>query len=946
MRRVFLGWDAPALQRVRDYLAADPSEGPVNLGSTMVIVPTRHAGRRLREALAILCSENHTYLIPPRIVTPPSLIAPQEGNTARRQLDSAAVWTRLLLDIDPSDYPGLFPRTPARTFSWALSSAKLLQSLRSELLEHGLTIRSVVESSSDLLEERQRWEDMARLEELYVTRYGEVTGEREPGEVTLQTAAGPLPPDNVDRIVVACVADPAPLALQVLEQLAWSVPTTVLVHAPEEYANAFDPWGRPVTAHWRSETIDIPDIDSNLVLTGSPASESTRIVAHIREHGADSAVGVIDAEITPYLEADLEAAGLAAFDPNGVAAATTPLLHLLRAYRDVRTDGSYRSLANLLRNADVLDFLSASAGIRADALLEELDTYQNHYLPASAAGILKRFRDGTFSAELPAARLSTVRTALETVFRLISGSTRGTMEADVRQFLQAVFAHRELKPGSPADDAFRATAELVDEALESSASASVQKLSFSEAEVLDLVIDHLGAGRFVPQRPRNAIDLEGWLELQWDDASNVLVAGMNEGRAPARLGNETFLPESLRQALDLRTNDDRYARDVYLTRALVESRRATGRVVLLAAKTTTRGDPLLPSRILFRCRDADLADRASRLFGPPGDTRSSVPSSISFRFNADAPLDGAPTTLSIVSVTGLRDYLACPFRFYLKHVLKMEPLDDRKRELDGLDFGSLIHHVLNMMAADPEMRDCEDARALQAYLSARVDEWVAVRLGASYPLNLSIQLDAAKERLAAAARVHTRAVAEGWRIVAHEQSYHCNLGGLTVTGRIDRIDQHIETGQVRVLDYKTSEDAKSPEEAHLATWHETAPQYARFEGGRKPMRWKDLQLPLYSLMAAGRFCPPQTVTPGYFSLPSDPDSADIVTWDGFSDDLRESARACAEGAAQDILRGRFWPPSERVDSDDFAALFPGGANDRTIDPGHLAIKQAEDQPCP
>ncbi len=946
VERHFLGWDAPALRRVRDHLIRDASEGPVDLRSTLVVVPTRHAGRRLREALAVVCHEKNTYLLPPRVVTPPSLIATLETDDTRQRLDVLAVWTRLFLDIDPAHYPGLFPKPPLRTFAWARSTGQLLHSLRRELLEHGRTIRDVLQSHGDRLEERQRWEDMARLEDLYVARYRAATGEQEPGQASLQAATNPAIPPGIERVVVACVTDPAPLALQALSTVAQTVETTVLIHAPDEYAAMFDGWGRPLAADWRSETIEIPDINDTLVLAGSSATESAYVVHHVKSHGADVAVGILDPEVAPYLEAELEEAGLAAFDPNGVSVATTPLAQLLRAYRDLISDGSYRSLATLLRNADVLDYLSASSALRADRLLQELDAYQNHYLPTTAGDMLRRFREGAFTAELPASRLTSLQQAIHIVAKLSFGSTSEPIETRIRQFLQTVFAHRELEYDSPDDDAFRAVAVRVDEALRASPGSSLRALGFTDAEVFDMLLDQLGDARFVPQRPRDSIDLEGWLELQWNDATHVVVTGMNEGKVPARLSNETFLPESLRAAIRIRTNDDRYGRDVYLTRSLVESRRADGRVMLLAAKTTASGDPLLPSRILFRCSDAELPERASRLFGPSADSRASVPSTVSFRFKADAPLQGAPPALTHVSVVGLRDYIACPFRFYLKHVLRMETLDDRKRELDALDFGSLVHHVMNAMAADERMKECDDARLLSKHLVARTDEWVADRLGSSLPLNISIQLDEARDRLAAAAREQARSVADGWRIVGHEESFTCVLDGLVVRGRIDRIDRNIETGEIRVLDYKASENGKTPEQAHLDTWRETALPYTQFKGEGKPKRWIDLQLPLYALMIPEPVRRAGPVTVGYFNLPADPATTGVVTWEGLDSSLTAAAYACAEAAAKDIQRGVFWPPAERVDFDDFESLFPGGLNDTTIDPGSLAARDKGDTACP
>lgn len=42
-------------------------------------------------------------------------------------------------------------------------------------------------------------------------------------------------------------------------------------------------------------------------------------------------------------------------------------------------------------------------------------------------------------------------------------------------------------------------------------------------------------------------------------------------------------------------------------------------------------------------------------------------------------------------VTAFKDYLACPYRFYLKHVLELEVLNDRSIELSARWFGTVAH---------------------------------------------------------------------------------------------------------------------------------------------------------------------------------------------------------------------------------------------------------------
>ena len=51
-----------------------------------------------------------------------------------------------------------------------------------------------------------------------------------------------------------------------------------------------------------------------------------------------------------------------------------------------------------------------------------------------------------------------------------------------------------------------------------------------------------------------------------------------------------------------------------------------------------------------------------------------------------AVVEGEPVTE--LPVTAFRDYLTCPFRFYLRRILKLQAADDSAAELDGAQFGS------------------------------------------------------------------------------------------------------------------------------------------------------------------------------------------------------------------------------------------------------------------
>jgi ATP-dependent helicase/nuclease subunit B len=283
-----------------------------------------------------------------------------------------------------------------------------------------------------------------------------------------------------------------------------------------------------------------------------------------------------------------------------------------------------------------------------------------------------------------------------------------------------------------------------------------------------------------------------------------------------------------------------------------------------------------------------------------------------------------------VAVTALRAWLECPFRFYLRHGLKMAAVDPAKAEMDARDFGTLIHSALEALAREAALRDCADATVLREFLHAALARRTRAKFGAELTLPLVIQGEAARQRLAKAAELEAVERAAGWRTAAVEREFSLEIGGLTVRGKIDRIDRHGQTGAVRVLDYKTSDSPVAPEQAHLRGLRSTeTPRDWVIAGSadEKPRVWVDLQLPLYERVLAAEFG--GKVACGYFVLPKAVSDAGIILWEDFSADLRESAWRCAEGVCGAIRAGEFWPPRELAgrdaERDDFAALFHHGA---------------------
>ena len=55
---------------------------------------------------------------------------------------------------------------------------------------------------------------------------------------------------------------------------------------------------------------------------------------------------------------------------------------------------------------------------------------------------------------------------------------------------------------------------------------------------------------------------------------------------------------------------------------------------------------------------------------------------------------------TIWSATTLEDYVTCPFRFYLKHVLGTEPIPEEEREVSATAYGTIVHEVCQLFYRD------------------------------------------------------------------------------------------------------------------------------------------------------------------------------------------------------------------------------------------------------
>ncbi len=906
VKRHFMGWDRPVVEAAGAALTLGRGGRHLDLRDTLVVVPTAHSGRRLREYVAVLAAEQGGAVLPGPLVTPDQLIATSLPVATR--LATWAAWAGVLGELETGEADVLLPRGVGDGFVAALSTGRRLAKVCDILGEAGLEPVDVLRDHGGL-EGPERWQDFVVLHARVIERLAE-RGLEDRNRARRDAAAAVTVPPGVKQVMVLAVPDPMPLALQALERLAEQVPVEIHVHAPDALRDAFDSWGRALHEQWTDHVLPLGDDDLHVALRPvDQAATVGELLDRLERPVEDLVVGMPNPDLAPSLARVLDERGAAAWDPGGRPLAGHRISGLVSALGTLVRQDSAEAFARLARHPDLLARVRAE-GHDPVAALRALDAVRVEAIPVT----FTRLRQ-VAARNCDAALICACDIAAEAAERLRAGPVPQVLRSLLGEIYGAVAQN-----GDPSrEQSLRDGAASVNELLDELEAPGVGDLGLGPAEVAALLMAAMEGRRVrAPARPDRAVDLVGWLELQWDDAPTLILTGMNDGLVPESITGDPFLPDSARVRLGLPSNRDRFARDAYLLHGMCAWRAALGGVHLVTGRVDDRGDPLRPSRLLFLVEDDALPARTRRLFAE-AETEGALVAR-SWGEPLRPRLVPPPTRLR---VTAFKDYLSCPFRFYLRRVLRMKEVDDRGTEMGPMEFGSLCHAALEDFGREDGLSDSDDPDRIAAFLKERADAWVRRRYGKSLSAPLQMQLEAARQRLTWAAASQAEERRAGWRIVAVEHIPGGDAGvmvaGTPVRGRIDRIDRHVD-GRIRVLDYKTGEAAPPPAQVHLGLARDDDPPWAAAATSGRPRRWLDLQLPLYAILLEEEYG--DNLEVGYFHLPRAVRDTGIVTWEDMRGDLLASGRTCAEGVVESIRRGVFWPPRQ-VKYDDTMGIFFG-----------------------
>ncbi len=966
IRRHWLDWSQPCLPQAGAWLL-DHADTPGELGEWLVVTPGARAGRLLLRTLLEASRDRSIPLAPPRVVTPSALAEAALGfdRPVATHIERVLAWMHVLRtrrDLarglmrrppDESDHPG-----------WH-EIATMLADIHRELGGEQVAFDRVIQACEELALDAEvtRWRTLDALR-AGVIEHLAACGLADPDEAVMErlsrggsrsTRETPQPA----RLVLLGVAELTRVQRAVVT--AFADRADALIHAPPSLADRFDDLGCVRPEPWAEATIDLPR--ESIILCDRPrdqAQAAIRTLAALsrRTDGLrpdQVIIGLGDESLGEPISRAAEEVAAISHQPSAVGrqpntectqplfihlAPGTPLertgpWRLLDALQRWLAEPRFAHLAALVRHPDMERWLNGElsavgrGGDPGDDQEDEAATGVSHDHNTDETprrperrGILSLL-DQSFSDHLhdrldgqppgddaTQHRLRCVREAVASLSASIDGppAALGDWTGAIMTVLNRVYVGFDLDPTT------RAAGDAIRDACRSLRQIpNFLQARVSGAQALRLALS-IAARQSAPWPVRaGQIDAVGWLELHLDPSEHVIVTGFNDGRVPAAVTADPFLPDGLRGRLGLLDNRRRLARDAYLLEAM---RRSRASFTVILGRHDAQGEPLPPSRLLLAVPPQELPQRVLLLTdgaharswpAPLGAPRAGAGSA----FVVPDPPAG-PIHVPRLRVTQFKAYLACPYRFWLGQMLGLKEAGDRADELDPLHFGSLLHGVLRLVGEDQALRHATRAEPIAEALREALRERARATYGDDPMPAVRVQLARLTQRLEAFARAQAAHRRDGWEIECVEFPLPDNAvldvpgqEPMPLTARIDRVDRRGE--EWLLIDYKSSESGEKPERTH---------------GPRRDGRWTDLQLPLYEHLYRTFVQPgatPQSTRLAYFVLPRRQDDAGLLVAE-WSPQERADAVEEARRIVKAVREGRFpisrTPPSP----DPFAAI--------------------------
>ncbi|MCC5981266.1 MAG: double-strand break repair protein AddB [Oceanicaulis sp.] len=431
-----------------------------------------------------------------------------------------------------------------------------------------------------------------------------------------------------------------------------------------------------------------------------PASEARAIALALRETletpGRTAMVVTPDRALARRITTEMSRFGVELDDSAGEALSdTAPGAFLMRVVECAADPGSALALAALWASP-LLALGEARPALMADIATMERETLRGRRPGKSFADVIARVGEG--GNQRWTEIVTRIEAALTPLLTLQGDQPAASFALALVEAAEALSASDKLSGADRlwAGEAGMSAAGLMREFLE-----EAEALPPLSLRAFSRVLLETARGRRV--RPRSGthprLALLGPLEARLLHADRVILAGLNEGVWPQKLGSDPFLSRAMRKAAGLPAPERRLglaAHDFAELASLSD--------VILTRSTSADGAPTVASRWLWRLqtltRGALGKEAAEAALTPARDYLAlgaalDTPARLT---QISEPLPRPPVAVrpNALSVTAIETWVRDPYAINARHILKLDVLDPLDREPGPAERGTAWHSALEL----------------------------------------------------------------------------------------------------------------------------------------------------------------------------------------------------------------------------------------------------------
>ncbi len=333
-------------------------------------------------------------------------------------------------------------------------------------------------------------------------------------------------------------------------------------------------------------------------------------------------------------------------------------------------------------------------------------------------------------------------------------------------------------------------------------------------QALDFIEFNLEQKPFAPQRQASPIQVLGLLETTGLSFSHLWVCGMSASNFPSTSQLNPFIPRAVAEEFGLpRCDQDQ---ELAFAQRTLGHWRSCGAELHFSYTQIENDCPQLPSKLVLDAINDETGEAAKTIEAQSKtkdrESREQQPTDYSLRHplmvrqgtNLEFVEDSGGTVLADSHIKGgtgiLKNQANCPFKAYATSRLGLKQPREAKDFLDAIDRGNSLHKVLENL-----MRIYSDSDTVKQIGAAEIEKQCRLVLQTHRGLPYSF-IENEVQRITnlvnqwLALEIQRRP----FKVSGLEQNFELDLGGLTFSLKIDRIDE-IDEHEV-IIDYKSNKN--------------------------------------------------------------------------------------------------------------------------------------------